>query len=186
MSVQLTFKMINGGNIMKNTFMKVIYYVFEVTLLLIAIGMIVATIVSDNKDDLVTNGSFLLALSIGTFLFSVLDTLRADQNTKVQDSVSLHLSIGGYIPNKELNELVKLHYLKRHGILTPKMNFVNNWNHTVKLKDFVDRCEFEENVAKHTTRCKVEYAEHQYEAVSASKEMALCIAFLKSCNVNVD
>jgi len=137
----------------------------------------------DNED------IFVFGFAIASFFLAYSFSLISNLIEKTKHNESLHQAIGGYIPNKELNELVKKHFLWRGGTIRssfPSMKFTTKWKDTERLKSVVDSCTFNTIIAQNKVICKVEYKGQVYQAASASKEMALCIAFLKSCNVSVD
>lgn len=134
---------------------------------------------------------FVFVFTVAVFASSSLVNLLAIKKADTQYNQSLHLSIGGYIPSKELNQLVKKHYLRRGGKIDNKligeMNFTKNRDDSKKLEDLLESCDFgTPNIARNEFHCKIQYDGQCYEATSASEEMALCIAFLKSCDVKVD
>jgi hypothetical protein len=130
----------------------------------------------------VTKGNLLVFLyGIILSFFSIAKSSNSNIKSDSQYRDSLHQAIGGYIPSKELNELVKTHVNKRGGSFSSNINFVNSWNDAEKLKALVEHSECIVNIATKEVTCKVSYRNSEFTAISASKEMALCIAFLKSC-----
>jgi hypothetical protein len=120
--------------------------------------------------------------------FAVYITYKFKIESDNQNRNSLHQAIGGYIPSKSLNELVRKKYMDRNLIFRlPKTNFVTNLKNAKKLLEGLESYDFEENKARHIVVCKLRYNGNDYIAKSASQEMAICIAFLKTFDdIDVD
>jgi len=129
-------------------------------------------------------------LFIWTVFFAICSTIfyleSVISGNKFEKKI-MHQNIGGYIPTKKLDALVSFYVIKKGGTINRlKKNFTTNRKHAEQLKYFFDSCDFEKNIPKQKVTCKVSIDGNQYEAISVSEEMALCIAFLKSCGYKVD
>lgn len=139
-----------------------------------------------NGNDLSSNDRFVFAFAVASAFYGIYFAISSIQKSESLHIEAIHQAIGGYIPSKELNDLVKSHYVRCGGTLTPRMEFVSKWKDTEKLIPLLESHSFDLNVAKRKVVCNVKRNGIEKSATSASKEMALCIAFLKVCTVVVD
>jgi hypothetical protein len=148
-----------------------------------SIIFLILTIVLKEKggaDDLFI---FFIATVISFLSIGITYNIKIDSD--LEAIKTLHQAIGGYVPSDELSLLVRNKFLSCHESVTRFTNFAWDWNDTQKLLSIVDSHSFEINIAKGKVKCVISRNGNTYCAVSASKEMSLCIAFLKSCNVEV-
>lgn len=128
----------------------------------------------------------VLMFTVSSFSISVALTLAVVMS---QDISSRHQAIGGFIPSRELDNEVHKAYMRRfteqrivHG-LNPfcPLKYTTNEGHANLLKRFSTGCSTEYNSVTASYTCKFDYKEANYTVTSAYHEMAICIAFLKSC-----
>lgn len=145
----------------------------------IVISVIVTTDLS--YKDIGPENFYIFGVSI---LLAVIGLLLAHESmvrSQKNENNNLHLYIGGYIPSKKLNNLIISHVLRKGDSITRKTDFVSDWKYTKQLINFLDSCDFAEDIPRQKITCKVTLGDKEFIATSATKEMALCIAFLKSC-----
>lgn len=135
-----------------------------------------------------TNDVFIFAFGVSIAAVGLGISFNSRVTAAQYQTEALHQSIGGYIPSDKLNDLVWRHFLRQGGIVSgiEKEDFVSKWEDTKKLLDVIEHYSLEENVSKKIVYCEIKRNGDFYKAISASKEMALSIAFLKSCGVETD
>lgn len=138
--------------------------------------------------DLDKNEQFIFTFGVSIAAIGLFLSFGSGVTAQQYQVQSMHQAIGGYIPSDKLNVLVWKHFLRQGGIVKriEKENFISKWKDTEKILIFTDNFVLEENISKQIAYCEIERNGDFYKAISASKEMALCIAFLKSCGVKTD
>lgn len=177
-----------------NSFKKLWRHESKLTNLLVGITIAIFGLVSlnllhytknSNKafSDLAGDEVFLLNFTLFVFSLTLFGLINSEKMRKVDRNDSFHLSIGEYIPSKELNHEIRREFLKAGGTVQRKNNFTRDIDDAKKLLSVIKGDIYiYRNIAKQTTTYKVLVEGVEYKATSHNESMAICILFLKYVN----
>ncbi|MBO0587584.1 MULTISPECIES: hypothetical protein [unclassified Sporosarcina] len=131
----------------------------------------------------------VFAFSVSIFSLSMALTLAI---LKMQDNFSSHQAIGGYLPSRELDGVIHDWYIHRyrltgikkaHGLKRPA-KYTKSEKDAKRLISLLPEHDgsCKKNKARGSYTCTYIYRGKKFTATSASREMAICIAFLRSCD----
>lgn len=131
---------------------------------------------------------FFFAIGVTMTLYSLLHSIDAKTMARRYQREALHQAIGGYIPTKQLNDLIRLQFFKNGGTISrdKSEDYVTKRRDTEKLLNLVDSYKITKNISKQIVLCEIERNGSVFSAISVNEEMAICIAFLKSCGEDTD
>lgn len=115
---------------------------------------------------------------------------------RMQHNIGRHQSIGGYFPSRDLDSDIHDEYLKRYNPMKRDLGLKNAPKNASKYTSRIQDAErlinllpnpvedgyCIENKARRSFTCTYIYNGKPYSGTSGSKEMAICIAFLRSCD----
>ncbi|MER2005846.1 MAG: hypothetical protein ABS939_00220 [Psychrobacillus sp.] len=153
---------------------------------ILTVSAITEIIVGSQENALTIIAFALTAISIGLSVSVYVIQTIADWN-------NTHRAVGGSIPSKEVDKkILEMYQVIMVGKgLKPRikktLSFSTNHKASMKLvKHIGEHCfTFKEDVFKQTYTCGFMYKWNHYEATSASKEMAICMAVQQAYEANL-
>lgn len=155
-----------------------------VTIVLIVLSFVLTLVfkVDTNSLDSLINELFPLSFFLVPLTLALHSFQRSEEN-------AFNPGPEGFRPSRQLDQLIYKEYVKRCNsmnikpVANKRARFTTDSCDTKHLQNLVPNAfVFEQNVAKQLFTAKYTYNGSEFETICGSSEMAICMAFLKSCN----